>query len=220
MMTVAWFIRHGESRANAGQRTPTPSVAQLTPRGQSQAALLPDCFAGGLEPSLLVTTPYVRTAQTAAPTGERFPRISREEWPLHEFAFLSPVRFYNSTVAERRPALQDYWQRADPEYVDGEGAESFASFIDRVRVGLAEIQARQLPFVVIFSHGFVIRAVAWLLLSGASRIGTNEMRCYWRYFRAVQVPNAAILKLRFPGPGAVQVGPLVTSHLPAELQTY
>ena len=39
-------------------------------------------------PSLLVTSAYLRTRQTAQPTLARFPHVPVEAWPIEEFTYL------------------------------------------------------------------------------------------------------------------------------------
>jgi phosphohistidine phosphatase SixA len=36
-------------------------------------------------PGLIVTSPYLRARQTAAPTIERFAKVPTEIWPIREF---------------------------------------------------------------------------------------------------------------------------------------
>ena len=46
----------------------------------------------GETPSLIVTSLFLRTQQTAAPTIERFPDVPVEVWPIEEFTYLQPSR--------------------------------------------------------------------------------------------------------------------------------
>jgi broad specificity phosphatase PhoE len=221
---TVWYIRHGESQGNAGLRTATPEGTALTELGRRQAELIADYLqAGPGAPQLVVTSSYVRTGETAEPTLRRFPDVVHEEWDLHEFTFLDPARFFNSTMAERRPAVADYWRRADPDYRDGPNAESFADFISRVQSGVDELRARRPAFAAVFSHGFVMRAVLWLLLNGALEENrpvtptSDSMRSFWRFFRAVDVPNGSVVKLHFVPAGEVLFSAPSTGHLPPTL---
>ena len=214
-----WFVRHGESRGNAGYRTATPAGTELTPLGYTQAERIAAVIAAAPPPELLVTSSYLRTKQTAAATLARLPHVRHEEWPLHEFAFLDPARFYNTSMAERRPAAVAYWERSDPQYCDGPGAESFSDFMARVDGALAEIRRRDIPFSVVFSHGFVIRAVMWRLLSPPAVLDDQAMARYWRFFRAVDVPNASIFKVTFNGGAEVLLTRALVDHLEPVLVT-
>lgn len=204
-MVTVWFIRHAESESNAGLPTQDPSSTPITQRGQQQsqqiALFLPR------PPSLIVTSPYIRTKQTAKPTMQRFPEASQAEWQVQEFTFLAPAQYRNTTVYQRRPMVNAYWQRCDPFYVDGEGAESFAGLMQRVqqvRSQIAQLDTAQLdktqpdePFVVAFSHGRFIRAMLWVLLTHSTDINVRTMRQFQHFSDALQVPNGAILKVQF-----------------------
>jgi 2,3-bisphosphoglycerate-dependent phosphoglycerate mutase len=126
---LAWLIRHAESEANFGLATAQPAETPLTERGWEQARRL----AAWLDepPSLIVTSPYVRTKQTAQPARERFPEVPHEEWPVQEFTYLSGLHGRLTTAAERRPLVEAYWLRADPHHVDSPGSESFAGVLRR-----------------------------------------------------------------------------------------
>ena len=216
-MSSVWFIRHGESRGNAGHRTATPTSTLLTAKGSSQAQFLRHCFTENIQPSLVVTSRYTRTKQTAEPILRMFPETPVEEWPLHEFICLSPSKFMNSTMAERRPAVRNYWESADPDYVDGPDAESFISFIGRIQQALDELRMRRLTLTVVFSHGFVMRAIAWLLLTRPTVIDSDQMARYWSFFQAVDVPNASILRVDLDDPFGPRLGEFDVAHLPLEL---
>ena len=90
-MTLAVrFIRHGESVANAGGVTAEPSGIPLTELGREQALAI----ARGLSnpPDLIITSPYTRARDSAAPTAARFPDVPLEVWPVQEFASLAFAR--------------------------------------------------------------------------------------------------------------------------------
>lgn len=79
----AIFIRHGQSTGNAGVPCHDLGAIELTELGQEQAR---DVAASWTQaPALIVTSPYTRTRQTAAPTIARFPGVPVEVWPIEEF---------------------------------------------------------------------------------------------------------------------------------------
>ena len=111
----ATFIRHGQSTGNAGVPFPDLVSIALTELGQAQARAV---AAAWIEtPALIVTSPYLRTQQTAAPTIARFPDVPVEVWPIEEFTYLQPARWNGTLSAERLPYLERYWQTADPAIV-------------------------------------------------------------------------------------------------------
>ena len=82
MAHTVYFIRHGESQSNAGEKTEHPQSVNLTARGITEAF---NRAAGWDEkPDLIVTSAYTRTKQTAAPLIEKFPDTPQAEWNNHD----------------------------------------------------------------------------------------------------------------------------------------
>ena len=81
----ALFIRHGESTGNAGVPCHDLGSIELTERGHEQARQVAASWTQA--PALVVTSPYTRTQQTAAPTIARFPGVPVEVWPIEEFTY-------------------------------------------------------------------------------------------------------------------------------------
>ena len=117
-MPTVWLIRHGESASNAGLQTLCPVFTALTKRGISQAERISETFTR--PHSLIITSKYVRTQQTALPTIKRFPNAKRDQWNIHEFTYLSWSHSSSMTMQERRPMVDDFWERNDPLYRDDE----------------------------------------------------------------------------------------------------
>lgn len=129
-MKEVWFIRHAESEANAGLVSSSPSMIPVTQKGLEQAKILSGQLTEA--PGLFIITSYIRTGQTAMPTLQKFPNVPVEVWPMHEYNFLSPDTCTGTTAAQRKPMVDAYWQRCQPDYIHGNGAESFIEFKDRV----------------------------------------------------------------------------------------
>jgi probable phosphoglycerate mutase len=163
VVTRVLLVRHGESVANAGGRTTDHVFNPLTELGHTQAKKLADHL--DCRPTLFVVSPFQRAQQTAEPLRERFPDVPVEEWPIHEFTFLEPSRYSNSTEEERHPHVKAYWERQDPGFADGPGAESFTQFLDRARDAISRL-AKASPggCVVLFTHGFFMQAFRLALL--------------------------------------------------------
>lgn len=213
-MTEVWLVRHAESEANAGLATFDVASIKLTTRGQEQAALL--CDALPASPNLLVASPYARTVETARPMLRRCP-MGLDIWPIQEFTYLSRDRCEHTTPEQRRPWVQAYWERSDPEHLDGEGAESFAGFLNRVRAALTRLEDLDAPLVVLFGHGLFMRAALWQLLTGVTRIDAAAMRAFRSFQLGVAVPNTAIIRLWLEAGRAPRIGPLSVAHLPSHL---
>jgi probable phosphoglycerate mutase len=173
----AIFIRHGQSTGNAGIPCHDLALLELTELGHKQAR---EVAASWTEtPSLIVTSPYLRTHQTAAPTIERFPNVPVEVWPIQEFTYLEPARWNGTLSSQRMPHIERYWSEADSEYCDGEGAESFGDLLTRAKTALDRLAA--LPagsLVYVFSHGQFIQAVRSLVVE-SELSDRDKMRKFW-----------------------------------------
>jgi broad specificity phosphatase PhoE len=154
-----WFIRHGESLANAGLPTPDHNNIPLTAKGQAQAENVSREIPR--QPDLIVMSEFIRTHLTAAPTRARFPDAPVAIWPVHEFTYLSPTTYNNTTQAQRHPASEAFWEKADPDHTDASDAESFSDLMRRARETLDLIRKADGDFVAIFSHAQFIRATRY-----------------------------------------------------------
>ena len=210
MLTV-WFIRHGESEGNVGLATSETAMIRLTARGIEQAERIALVFVE--PPSLIVTSRYLRAKQAAQPTLHRFSHARHEEWPVHEFTFLSSLRYRNTTVEDRRPWAAAFWERCDPFYVDGEGAESFASLMSRIQQFLDQLQHSKEQFVAVFSHEEFIRAVAWSLLTSSVDNCFESMKHFRNFRKLFSIPNGAIWKVQYQTGGETRFSNIKTSHL-------
>jgi broad specificity phosphatase PhoE len=215
MTLTVWLIRHGESEGNAGLRTPSTRETALTPKGMMQAERLAEVFQE--PPSLLVTSSYLRSQQTAAPIMRRFPGVPHEVWPVQEFTYLAALRYHFTTFRERLAPAEAFWQRNDPWHRDGEGAESFADLMGRVEETLQRLKQQADGFVAIITHGLFMRAVYWCLLTGSFEARPERMQRFYHVRAAFSVPNTAILKLVLRD-DEVWMSPLSTAHL-ASLET-
>lgn len=159
----ATFIRHGESAGNAGAVTHDVVKIALTEKGQRQAKELAGQWTE--PPTLIIVSPYLRTRLTAQPTIDRFPNVPVEEWPVQEFTYLEPSRWNGTATAARRPAVEAWWQAADPTYRDGPGAETFSDLLRRVETALERLKALpQGDHALVFSHGQFMQAVRLTVL--------------------------------------------------------
>ncbi|KGK24500.1 histidine phosphatase family protein [Pseudomonas plecoglossicida] len=195
MLTVH-FVRHGESAANAGTATSDPALIPLTDMGWEQARAVAERFLQA--PTLIVTSPYERAADTAKPTIVRFPGVPVEIWPVEEFTYLSLTRCANTTPADRRPWVEGYWRSADPEFVDGPGTESFASLIQRARESLRRLHGMP-GTVAVFGHGQFIQAVRWLIVESPVRIDSAAMRDFRAFDLEHPISNCQMITIGHDG---------------------
>ena len=211
-----WFIRHGQSEGNAGLPTANPRETALTSLGKAQAQCIASCIQ--TRPTRLVISPYIRTRQTAAPSIEKFPGLVPETWPIQEFTYLSLPDDRATSREERRPLVTAYWQRCDPFYVDGDGAESFSQLMARVELTLKTLR-QQTGFVLVFGHGMFMKALLWFVLDNPTTINSEAMQRFDRFSGAIAIPNASILKLQFPDAAEIRLSNLLTDHIPDHLKT-
>ena len=186
------LIRHTESTANVGCKTSTPQDIELTDTGHKQAfALANDIHQ---KPDLIVTSPYIRTLQTASPLITRFPDTPHEQWAVQEFTYLSPIRCHNTTTEQRVLLAMEYWNRFDPYYRDGDGAESFADFIGRVQSARIKIQQRPEEVIILFSHCLFINALQWVKGQSITQMITSKyMECFRQYLFTNTINNGQVI---------------------------
>ncbi len=117
-MITVFLVRHGQSQANAGFATPDPAKVELTPLGVKQAKEVAAFLKTHTPPKLIVTSPYLRSKQTAEPTRFLFPNTAVEEWEVQEFTYLSSIHRMCSTVQDRKPLVDGYWTKSEPSFWD------------------------------------------------------------------------------------------------------
>lgn len=196
-MKTVWFIRHAESEANAGLASSSPSLIPLTPKGIEQARTLSDQISEA--PELFIVSPYIRTQQTAKPTIEKYSCVPVEIWPIQEYDFLSPAICKDTTAAQRKPMVDDYWKHCQPDYVHGEGAESFIMFKSRIINCIKRLEKSPYQFIIVFAHGHVIRAACQYFINGDVIIDHSDMQNYHTLLTSLPIPNTAIFKMGFDG---------------------
>jgi broad specificity phosphatase PhoE len=176
-MKIVRLIRHGESAANVGAATQDHTSIPLTDKGVEQARQVALSLVE--PPELIVASPFSRAQATAASTTEAFQLVPFETWPIQEFTYPEPARCDNTTVAQRRSWVNEYWGKASPIYIDGLGAESFVEFVNHARSFLDRVAEHAAQNIVVFSHGQFINAVAWLIAHQPAEID-NQAMTDWR----------------------------------------
>lgn len=190
---IIWFIRHAESESNSGGRSSDPATIPLSKQGIAQAEELALSFPES--PSLVVTSRFIRTKKTALPTLKRFKGVSQEEWDIHEFTYLSPSKCKNTTRLERLPLVQEYWDRCNPFYCDGEGAESFSDFISRAHQVINKLKRLENQHVALFSHEAFIKAVLWLIRKDCNPLDSEKMKAFRQTLLKDRVPNCGKVEI-------------------------
>lgn len=191
---AVWLVRHAQSASNAGERVPGPGLSPLTALGRRQA----DVFAAAIPaaPNVVVHSPFIRSIQTAAPILAAFPTAAALESPVQEFTYLAPEKYTNTTAAERAPDVAGYWKRADPDFLDGPGAESFTRMIERAWTALDALSNLS-GFVVMVSHGQFMRGMLWAALDGVKKPTSADMTRFKHFREAIRIPNCGHVQLDF-----------------------
>jgi broad specificity phosphatase PhoE len=212
MDTLAWMIRHGQSEANAGVPSTHHGSPLLTELGLRQAQAAADLVLR--PPDLVVTSSFIRAIQTAEPLLHRFPGTKTEVWDVEEFTYLAPAKYKNSTTSDRRPFVKAYWERCDPDYCDGGGAESFRQFIGRVERATERLKEGQ-GFTVMVSHGQFMRGVIWWSFNCFQDLTPGVMARYRDFRTAAVLPNACIVKMGWPEGDGPWFSGVINSHATA-----
>jgi 2,3-bisphosphoglycerate-dependent phosphoglycerate mutase len=191
-ITRVLLVRHGQSLANAGGIPADHITNPLTELGHEQAKSFAESFPS--EPTLFLVSPFVRARQTSVPLVRRFPAIPVEEWPIHEFHYLAPERHNGTSEEQQVPHMDTYWQRGDPTYFDGPGAESFTAFMGRTRDAMKRLARLNTGgCIVMFTHGFVMQAFRLLSLFPAAT--DHQLMSNFRRFHFVNfIDNTASIE--------------------------
>jgi len=189
----AWLIRHGESTANTGIISDAPADVILSAKGKMQAEKVAEEIIE--QPNLIITSLAKRAQETTNFIIQAWPDVRLTIWPIQELIYLSPKRYAQLDAAERVKAKEDYWQRADPFYCDGDNAESFANFISRVQDFKQRLNNKT-GFVVVVGHGQFFKAYQ-LSLTEEFSATANSMRRFREYEAAKPMANCEIMQICF-----------------------
>jgi broad specificity phosphatase PhoE len=190
---IIMLIRHAESQANSGERNSSQSEIKLSIKGYEQAKELAKSFT--VMPDLVITSPFIRTLQTAKPLLDKFPAVKHEQWPIHEFICINPKRCINTTWEERKPLEAEYWERCEPDYKDGE-AESFSNFIRRVQNTIKTLNLKRKKHIIAFTHMYFILAVNWCKTTKMhDKIDKYYMQDFKTYLFANSIDNCQAMLL-------------------------
>lgn len=148
-----YLIRHAQSVGNVDGITQSHASIALTDLGHQQAQQLLDVLP---QANHVIISPFLRTLQTAQPLLDR-DQLTPEILPIEEFSYLSDAKCKGTTLQQRKPWVDAYWQQLDLDYVDAPDAESFRHLYGRVQalfLLLNQEKSRYLNHnLMIFSHG-------------------------------------------------------------------
>ena len=207
-MKDLWLIRHAESLANIGEATTSPAEIPLSGDGLRQASDLADSTA--VRPDLIVYSPYQRAKQTAQPFIEKFADVLTEEQLVQEFTYLSISRCRGTNREQRKPWVDEYWRRNDPNYSDGDQAESFAEFIARCARFMQSMVEREFELAFVFTHEQFIKGLLWKNLVALA--DADSMKGFYSFDHSFRVSNVAVMPAKIDDAGRFYFGNIDASH--------
>jgi broad specificity phosphatase PhoE len=150
-----YLARHGETAYNHEGRFQGQQQVPLNDTGRAQAAELAE-RAAGYDFRALWCSPLLRARETADIVAARIGLEPREDARLMETDAGDWTNLTFVDVRARAPARFDAFAAADPGFAFP-GGESFAEQEVRVSAALTDVEAGDLPALVV-CHGMVIRA--------------------------------------------------------------
>lgn len=190
------LIRHGQSAANAGYATSDHATIPLTELGYLQADELPSKII--TVPDLIIVSPYLRAKETAKPLIDAFPKAVVEElFLIHEMNNIAPGKCENMTPIERKPFIENYWDMCEPNYIDGIGAESLATFINRVEQFVKILENKTEKNIVVVGHGRFFQAVLYCLSTKNFEPTKEMMGGFITYFNNNFIKNTELIQISF-----------------------
>jgi probable phosphoglycerate mutase len=210
-MKTIYLVRHAQTGANLGQPISSRDGVPLTGQGIQMSEVFAETFPA--TPDLLITSNTERTRATVRPLRERFPLARYETWAVHEFNWMAPERFSGLIDETLIPLAEAYWARAKPDEVDGEGAESFAAFLERLKATTNQVAQESAETIVLLSHGLFIRAMLWYILTGQPAPTSTAMASLHHFVLSVTVPNLGVIRIEITHAGEWRFSPILTTLL-------
>lgn len=160
-MKTIYFVRHGQSEANAKRITAGSGLdVDLTQHGIDQALRVGD-FLSDKKIQLIVSSPMVRALHTAQLIASRI-RISPDSIEINS---LFTERFLGDLTGRPHDELQNYFSMgATPP-----GGESSEAMQARVMAGLAWLKSLDPDVVLLVSHGGPGRAIRTIIRNEGHR---------------------------------------------------
>ena len=190
-MKTLYLIRHAQSAANAGGISLPDREISLSAEGARQAAELACRLP---ENRHVFVSEMRRTHETAAPYCARH-GVRPEILPcLNEFSYLPFAAVQGLDAADRKPLAEAYWQRADPHFRAGSGADTFAEFDGRVSDFLHRAWTGLPHGSLLFGHGIWIALLAWRLSGNPAESGA-DMAAFRTFQSSLHIANTSLWRL-------------------------
>jgi broad specificity phosphatase PhoE len=194
-MAKLFLVRHGQSLGNLGGKVDIRYEKHpLTELGRQQSQAFADSVVS--PPDLIVSSPFQRALETAAPLRSKFPTVPFETWSVHELAFLDPDSCLGTTPEDRSARHDQFWKGNDPLFRDGPGSETFSEFVERGRSFLARGRSLEskVNVVYVFTHGNFMRLIE-LLLRHSEYDDKTLMAQFASDFAPCVIENCAVIEI-------------------------
>lgn len=196
MQKTFFFIRHGQSLANAGGKPMPDAEIPLTDTGKKQAKDLCMRWQKNTDlpiPQHIFSSEFLRAEQTANTFCNAYHISLQQTSLLNEFSYLSFNTIQDLTVKERSKIAHQYWQTASLTYRDGSDSESFGDFLNRIikfKQSIDEYPHQSL----FFGHGMWIALLTWDLL-GHSIHHTADIQSFRLFQQSLPMHNTIVYQL-------------------------
>lgn len=202
---MIYFVRHGQSTANAGGLTMAHAEIPLSPLGELQAQAVADellahrpALPTHIRPPTVLVSSMRRTQQTARPFCSQLGLSPVVHPGLDEFSVIDPALIAGLRGDQRKPFVKAYWDEANPHRRLGDQADTFLEFEGRVRDVLVEDFEADLctdaADAVVFGHGIWLAMLIWQML-GYRSTDADGMRAFRRFQQSLPMPNCAVYSL-------------------------
>ncbi len=196
-MKNIYFVRHGETVSNAGGVAIRNASIPLTEKGKQQAQVVANWLIQHVNPiDDIFVSKFIRTHQTAQPLvvlTDIQPTIIDG---LQEFNYIAFSRIEGLAVTERRKLSAQYWQTAEPDYIDGDSdsdAESFEQLQARMTQTIDYLQALPVGNYVVYTHGLWLSALLWRLLALPAH-DQASMQQFRQFEQAIRIQNGEVFQ--------------------------
>lgn len=193
-MKVVYFVRHGESEANVNAlpiHIDDKDYA-LTGKGKEQSRFIAQ-RAKALDFEVLISSPYVRTRDTAA-------MITDATGHAAEFSDLFIERKVPSEIngtAVDDPAVEKVLEEWVRTFYSGEprigDSENFTDIVERARLALDYLLQRPEEKILVVTHGYFLRVVMAVVIFG-DELQPAELR---RLVAATSTTNTGITMITY-----------------------
>jgi len=188
-----FFVRHGESEANAQDVFSSPDTS-LTEKGKEQAeAISVQCH--GMPVDVILTSEYKRTMQTAEIINEKVDKeivLFRE---LHEERFPSDIIGVKHDDLQAVQVIKEMRDHADDPLWHYGDEENFHELRDRVVKGLDKLIDRPEKNILVVTHSNTMRMIMAIILRGPN----VEPSFYDSIYKTLTTQNTGITYAKHNG---------------------